>query len=88
MRGLAKEVASRIPQEGPKPRILSSLPQKGLQPRTTRYLHHHIVLNYHFYLADENILNLGPDTKVLLKKPELLYIGNNKPKKEQPESRA
>ncbi len=66
VRELAKEVASRIPQEGPKPRILSSLPQKGLQPRTTRYLHHYIVLNYHFYLADENILNLGPDTKAAL----------------------
>ena len=66
VRGLAKEVASRIPQEGPKPRILSSLPQRGLQPRTTRYLHHYIVLNYHFYLADDNILNLGPDTKAAL----------------------
>ena len=66
VRGLAKEVASRIPQEGPKPRILSFLPQQGLQPRTTRYLHHYIVLNYHFYLADDNILNLGPDTKVAL----------------------
>jgi len=32
--------------------------------------------------------SVPPDTKVLLKKPELLYIGNNKPKKEQPESRA
>ena len=66
VRGLAKEVGSRIPQEGPKPQILSILPQKGLQPRTTRYLHHYIVLNYHFYLADDNILNLGPDTKATL----------------------
>jgi hypothetical protein len=66
VRGLAKEVASRIPQEGPKPRILSFLPQKGLQPRTIRYLHHYIMLNYHFYLADDNILNLGPDTKAAL----------------------
>ncbi len=66
VRGLAKEVASRIPQEGPKPRILSSLPRKGLQARTIRYLHHYIVLNYHFYLADDNILHLGPDTKAAL----------------------
>ncbi|MGD9040794.1 MAG: hypothetical protein PVH82_14230, partial [Desulfobacteraceae bacterium] len=66
VRGLAKEVASRIPEEGQKPRIVSFLPQKGLQPRTTRYLHHYILLNYHFYLADDNILNLGPDTKAVL----------------------
>jgi hypothetical protein len=66
VRVLAKEVASHIPQGGPKPRILSLLPQKGLQPRTISFLHHYIVLNYHFYLADENILNLGPDTKATL----------------------
>jgi hypothetical protein len=65
VRRLAKEVASRISHEGPKPKILSLLPQKGLQPRT-RYLHHPILLNYHFYLADENILNLGSDTKAAL----------------------
>ena len=62
VRALAKEVASGIPKEGPKPRILSLLPQKGLQSRTIRVLHHYIVLNYHFYVADQNILNLGPDT--------------------------
>jgi hypothetical protein len=66
VRALAKGVASCIPQEGPKPRILSFLPQQGLQPRTTRYLHHYIVLNYHFYLADDNILNLGPETDAAL----------------------
>ncbi len=66
LRGLAKAVASLISHEGPKPKILSLLPQKGLLPRTTRYLHHPILLNYHFYLADENILNLGPHTKAAL----------------------
>jgi hypothetical protein len=66
VRGLAKEVASIISREGPKPQILSLLPQKGLQPRTIRYFHHYVLLNYHFYLADENILNLGPETKAAL----------------------
>jgi hypothetical protein len=66
VRRLAKEVASLISHEGPKPRILSLLPQKGLQPKTIRYLYHYIVLNYHFYVADQNILNLGPDTKAAL----------------------
>jgi len=68
VRELAKAVASRIPGEGPKPRILLRLPSKGLESKTVRYLHHHIVLNYHFYLADENILNLGPDVRAALAK--------------------
>ena len=66
VRGLARQVGALIPQEGPKPQILSLLPQKGLQPKTIRYLHHHIVLNSHFYVADQNILNLGPDTEATL----------------------
>ena len=66
VRALAEEVASLISREGPKPQILLLLPQNGLQPRTIRYLHHHNLLNYHFYLADENILNLRPDTKAAL----------------------
>ncbi|MBW1886984.1 MAG: hypothetical protein JRI52_01355, partial [Deltaproteobacteria bacterium] len=36
------------------------------QLMSVRYLHHHIVLNYHFYLADGNILNLGPQTHAAL----------------------
>jgi hypothetical protein len=66
VRGLAKAVASRIAQGGPKPGILSLLPRKGLQPRTIRYLHHYLVLNYHFYFADENILDLGRNNKAAL----------------------
>ena len=63
---LGKIVASLIKTQGPKPRILLNLPSEGLQPRSVRYLHHHIVLNYHFYLADDNILNLGPKTQAAL----------------------
>jgi hypothetical protein len=66
VRELGKAVASVITSEGPKPQILLHLPSLGLQPRSVRYLHHHIVLNYHFYLADENILNLGQRTEAAL----------------------
>jgi hypothetical protein len=66
VKGLARQVDALISHEGPKPQILSLLPQKGLQPKTIRYLHHHILLNYHFYVADRNILNLGPDTPAVL----------------------
>ena len=63
---LGKVVASLITTEGHKPRILLHLPPKGLQPRSVRYFHHHILLNCHFYLSDENILNLGPHTHAVL----------------------
>ncbi|UCG63680.1 MAG: hypothetical protein JSW12_13505 [Deltaproteobacteria bacterium] len=66
VRELGKAVASVITAEGPKPQILLHLPSLGLQPRSVRYLHHHIVLNYHFYLSDENILNLGQQTEAAL----------------------
>jgi hypothetical protein len=63
---LAKVVASLIKDQGPKPGILLKLPSEGLQSRGIRYLHHHTLLNYHFYLADENILNLGQETDAVL----------------------
>ena len=63
---LSRVVASLIKDQGPKPGILLKLPPKGLQSRSIRYLHHHTLLNYHFYLADENILNLGQQTDAVL----------------------
>lgn len=63
---LGKSVASLIKGRGSKPRILALLPPEGLQPGSIRYLHHHIVLNYHFYLSNENILDLGPHTDAAL----------------------
>ena len=66
VRELGKVVASLIKNQGPTPTILLHLPSEDLQPRSVRYLHHHIVLNYHFYLADGNILNLGPQTHAVL----------------------
>jgi hypothetical protein len=66
IRELARVVASRIRDQGPKPGLLLKLPPEGLQSHSIRYLHHHTLLNYHFYLADENILNLGQQTDAVL----------------------
>ena len=63
---LGKAVASLIMVQGSKPGILKLLPLEGLKPRSLRYLHHHVVLNYHFYLSNENVLNLGPHTDAVL----------------------
>lgn len=59
---LATAAASGIKERGPQPTILLKLPPEGLQNRGVHYLRHHMLLNYHYYLADENILNLGPHT--------------------------
>lgn len=66
VRELATVVSSRIKDTGPKPQVIARLPGEGLRPGSVRYLHHQTVLNYHFYLADENILNLGPHTEAVL----------------------
>lgn len=63
---LARGAASCIEGKGQKPKVLLVLPQEGLQVRTIRYVHHHMLLNYHYFLAEENILNLGPETQVAL----------------------
>jgi hypothetical protein len=63
---LAGQVAAAISQEGAPPKILMRLPSEGLQNENIRYLHHFMVLNYHYYLADENILNISVETDVVL----------------------
>ena len=63
---LGQKVAACIPQKGAKPDILLKLPAEGLESKSIRYLHHPTILNYHFYLSDENILNLTPETKAVL----------------------
>jgi len=63
---LGRQVGARILQEGARPKLLERLPQRGLQAGTIRFLHHPIVLNYHFYLSDENILELSPATDAVL----------------------
>jgi hypothetical protein len=66
VKNLGHAVADKITGTSAKPEFLSQLPSEGLLADTIRYLHHPIVLNYHYYLADENILNITADTDVAL----------------------
>ena len=63
---LGRQVADKIAGQSFKPKILSLLPPPGLQADRIRYLHHPILLNYHYYISDENILNISADTDVVL----------------------
>lgn len=63
---LGQKVDAAIAGTGRRPEILQQLPRNGLETKTIRFLHHPVILNYHYYLSDENILNLAPDTDVIL----------------------
>jgi hypothetical protein len=45
---------------------MATLPAAGLVPDTVRYLHHPVILNYHYYVSDENILQINPRTEAVL----------------------
>jgi hypothetical protein len=66
VKALGREVAAGIAKKGFRPRILQKLPPEGLVSGSIRYFHHPIVLNYHFYISDENILNLSARTDAIL----------------------
>ena len=66
VRELGRQVATLIKTEGTRPLILSQLPSRGLQSDTIRYLHDPVVLNYHYYLSDENLLDISKDTDIAL----------------------
>jgi hypothetical protein len=63
---LGKTIDRLIPTKGERPEILKLLPGQGLKSDSVRYLHHPIILNYHYYLSDTNLLNLSPKTEAVL----------------------
>lgn len=63
---LAGKIAEKIKTTGARPELLDYLPSEGLESNTVRYFHKHTTLNYHYYTAGENILNLGPQTEAAL----------------------
>jgi len=62
---LGRNIASAIGEEGKRPGLLDLLPS-GFPHEGARYFHDHLVLNYHFFVASENILLLGHDTEAVL----------------------
>jgi hypothetical protein len=64
--GLGKTVASSIQEVGEMPDIVFLLPKKNLLERSAHYFHNHLILNYHFYVSDENILLLDQKSEAAL----------------------
>jgi hypothetical protein len=63
---IGKALAARIPDVGPVPGIVALLPSRDRVKRSIRYFHEHTDLNQHYFVADENILNLGTNTEAVL----------------------
>ncbi|MBN1224411.1 MAG: hypothetical protein JXB23_14280 [Candidatus Aminicenantes bacterium] len=63
---LARRIAFAIKQKGRIPKVVSFLPPEGLGRTSIRYFHNHLILNYHFFVADANILHLDQNTEVVL----------------------
>lgn len=56
---LGKAVADAAGPDGPKPDLVEFVPE-GWRTGRIRYFHNPQILNYHFYVASENVLRLGP----------------------------
>lgn len=63
---LGLKIAASIGEIGEKPDLISLLPAEKLEEKSVHYFHNHTVLNYHFFVADENILLLDQKTEVVL----------------------
>ncbi len=63
---LGQNIASLINEDGQLPSIIELLPEDNLEKNSIRYFYNHLILNYHFFLADDNILNLAENTDAVL----------------------
>ncbi len=63
---LGREIANSIAQTGNIPDLISRLPEAGLMEKQTRFFFHPAILNYHYFVADENIFQLNPETDAVL----------------------
>ena len=63
---IGRAIASNIKSEGERPKIIARLPSGNPIRTSIRYFHEKSGLDYHYFIADKNILGLGKDTEVVL----------------------
>ena len=71
MLDLGRKIDKSIKTKGSKPKIIDFLPKNNLVDNSIRYFHKHSSLNYFYFVADENILNLSEETDVVLAQYQL-----------------
>lgn len=63
-RSLGRAIGSVLPVASTElPAVLRALPQEGRRPDSLRYFHTKEALDAQYYLGDENLLDLSPDTE-------------------------
>ncbi|MDI6783602.1 MAG: hypothetical protein QME64_05835 [bacterium] len=73
---LGRTISKTIPTIGKEPELVSFLPREGLNEKSIRYFHLHSGLNHHYYIAEQNILNLNQYTNGIIAKYQ---VENDKP---------
>jgi hypothetical protein len=63
---ISKTIEGKITGQSKEPDILGILPDDGLTELSPIYFHKQTSLNYHYFLAEENILNLNNDTEAVI----------------------
>jgi len=63
---IGRRIASAIGKDGPPPALLGALPPGLAPPTAVRYLHSPVILNRHYFVHAENVLNLGPSVEAVL----------------------
>jgi hypothetical protein len=66
--GLGRKIEAGIKGEGPLPAILDLLPQDSLIRESIRYFRHYAWLNSHYFIAENNILQINDNTDGILAK--------------------
>jgi len=66
--GLGRAVAASIMKTGPMPQLISYIPDKGfgLVEKNIYFFRSHVLLNQRFFIAHQNILQLGQDVEAVL----------------------
>ena len=62
---LGRAISAATGPDGPRPDLLGLIPVE-FQGGQIRYFHDPQILNYHFYIASENVLGLGPEAAGVL----------------------
>lgn len=66
--GLGRAIAASITTTGPLPQLISYVPDKsfGLAEKNIYFFRSHVLLNQRFFIAHQNILQLGQDVEAVL----------------------
>jgi hypothetical protein len=73
---IARAVDEQLGPPSEPPKLVGYLPQEGLIRESLRFFHLHSTLNYHYFLSEQNLLNLGHETRAVLAayEPNSVYL--------------